>query len=915
VNHDLEKRPEPLNSAEAATPYAQLFEVSPFPAVVSRLDDHTVLAINARTSEIIGIPQRDAVGVSVSDYYVDPAERVQLAERLRRDGRADGLRLRIRRQTGEPFWVLASASLVTWNGVPAVLTVFHDISDQVTAEESLKASERRLVAQSDALTTLTERYTDPDDPFDDRLRSILEIAGHALQVERLSMWRFDGERATIRCAGLYRRTGDAYQSGAILRRRDTPDYFEALERERVIAADDARTDPRTREFLHGYLVPHDIGAMLDVPLRHDNATVGVLCAEHVGQARTWTVDERNFAVSVANLIVVAIAEEERRNALARLAESEARARLIVDTAHDAFIGIDSSGAITAWNAQAEATFGWAREEALGRNLADTIIPAAFRDAHNSGMRRFHETGEAPVVNQRLELTALHRSGREFPIELTITSPMKVDNGYFFGAFLRDISDRRERDAELRRAKESAEAATRAKSEFLASMSHELRTPLNGVLGYAQLLQRDRSLDATQQEALDAIAKCGSQLLDLINDVLDLSKIEAGRLDIEEAPTDLAKLVNDIRYVVAQAAEQKGLRLTMSLAADVPPLVVLDGPHLRQVLLNLLGNAIKFTSAGDVRLVVGLTAEGRLRFDVTDTGTGIEPEALTEIFGAFAQTKAGAAAGGTGLGLAICQHLITRMGGELKVDSLLGEGSRFWFTLPLVEGRHAARPGHRDIEAEAPPLDARLAPDETLTALVADDSTANRRILASLLESAGARVVTAAGGLEAIDLARAHRPDIVFMDLKMHDLDGLEATRRLARDPATAAIPVIAVTASAFGNVRQTSREAGCVDYLSKPIRARLLFAMLQTHLGVRFVSGSDPRLPRNPRQIELDRRVDVATRLRSAVAIGDVSGIQELARHLMEGDTAEVAVGERISRLAMNFDFDGLGKLADSLQA
>jgi signal transduction histidine kinase len=193
-------------------------------------------------------------------------------------------------------------------------------------------------------------------------------------------------------------------------------------------------------------------------------------------------------------------------------------------------------------------------------MAETIVPPAFREAHISGMRRFHETGEAPVVNQRLELTALHRSGREFPIELTISSPMRVESGFFFGAFLRDISDRRQRDAELRRAKESAEAATRAKSEFLANMSHELRTPLNGMLGYTQLLQRDRALNAVQHEALEAISKCGSQLLDLINDVLDLSKIEAGRVDIEEEPTDLTKLITDLKYVVAEAANRKGLHL-------------------------------------------------------------------------------------------------------------------------------------------------------------------------------------------------------------------------------------------------------------------------------------------------------------------------------------------------------------------
>jgi PAS domain S-box-containing protein len=893
--------------------YSHLFDVSPFPAVVSRLADHAVLAVNARTSEVIGIPPRDAVGRAVTDFYVDPSERVELADRLRRDGRADDLRLQIRRANGEPFWVLASFRLITWQSEPAVLTVFHDISDQLAAEASLKASERRLVAQSDTLTSLTARYTTPSEGFDDRLRSILELSADALHVERLSMWRFDETHASIECRGLYRLSGNQYESGSVLNRDAAPAYFQALERERVIAAHDAHSDPRTREFLDAYLIPNGIGAMLDVPLRHHNSTVGVLCAEHIGTAREWTVDEQNFAISVANLIVVAIAEEQRRSALARFAESEARARLIVDTAHDAFIGIDSTGHIADWNAQAEKTFGWTRDEVLGRNLAETIIPPAFREAHTAGMRRFHETGEAAVLNQRLELTALDRSGREFPIELTITSPMDVENGFFFGAFLRDISARRERDAELRRAKESAEAATRAKSEFLANMSHELRTPLNGVLGYAQLLQRDRGLGAPQREAVEAIARCGSQLLDLINDVLDLSKIEAGRLDIEETPTDVTKLLADLRYVVAETAERKGLHLIMEIGANVPRSVVLDGRHLRQALLNLLGNAIKFTVQGEVRVIITRADDGRLGFAVSDTGPGIEPDALTDIFAAFSQTKAGAAAGGTGLGLAICHHLITRMGGDLKVESTLGEGSRFWFTLPLVPGREAGPAGQHDADATLPPLDARLAPGQALTALVVDDSTANRRILAGLLESAGISVVTATGGLEAIEFARAYRPGIVFMDLKMNDLDGLEATRRLRRDPATAAIPVIAVTASALGDIRQTARDAGCVDYLSKPIRAQLVFAVLQTHVGMRFVSESDhpARLDSGP--IDVDRRVVVAARLRSAVALGDVSDIQELARRLLAGDAAEVAVGERISRLATNFDFSGLSELADSL--
>jgi CheY-like chemotaxis protein len=254
-----------------------------------------------------------------------------------------------------------------------------------------------------------------------------------------------------------------------------------------------------------------------------------------------------------------------------------------------------------------------------------------------------------------------------------------------------------------------------------------------------------------------------------------------------------------------------------------------------------------------------------------------------------------------------------MGGRLQVESTLGAGSRFWFSLPLVEGREGLRGGRPDLEAGVPALDARLAPGERVTALVVDDSTANRRILAGLLESAGVEVITAAGGLEAIELARTHRPDIVFMDLRMDDLDGLEATRRLGRDPDTAAIPVVAVTASAFGNVRPSARAAGCVDYLSKPVRAPLLFGMLQTHLGVRLVSAGEQAAARDARLSGIEHRVELVSRLRSAVALGDVSEIQAIVQDLMRGSPAEAAMGERIGRLAMNFDFEGLNELADSL--
>jgi PAS domain S-box-containing protein len=913
--HDLAGEAPRAPSAGDETLLAQLFDLSPFPAVVSRLADGTVLAVNARTSEMFGVSPTEALGLRVSDYYVDPSQRERLVAQLRQDGRVDNVRIHTRRPSGEPFWALASSRLVTYRGEPAILAVFNDITEQVSAEQALQASERRLAAQSNALTALTSRSTDAPDRFDDRLRGILEVSARTLKVDRLSMWRFNEERDAIRCVGLHRCCTRSYESGAELGRQAAPAYFEALEHERVIAAHDAVEDPRTREFSDSYLKPNDIGAMLDVPLRDHNVTVGVLCAEHVGGPRTWTVDEQNFAISTANLVAVAVADEELRAALARVAESEARARLVVDTAHDAFIGIDAAGRIVSWNTQAERTFGWTYDEAIGHSLTETIIPPSFREAHVRGMRRFLETGEAPVVNQRLELTALNRAGHEFPVEITITSPIRIERGYFFGAFLRDISDRREHENQLRLAKESAEAATRAKSEFLANMSHELRTPLNGVLGYTQLLQRDRNLNSAQRDALDAIAKCGSHLLDLINDILDLSKIEAGVVDMEVAATDLAQLAVDLKYVVGEAARRKGLLLTMSVAEDVPRRVVLDGRHLRQVLLNLVGNAVKFTETGEVRLAIGRAGDDRLAFEVSDTGIGIEPAALTAIFEAFTQTKAGAAAGGTGLGLAISNHLIRKMGDQLKVDSVPGEGSRFYFSLPLVPGSDSSWIGS-EADVASLPLDAKLVAGQNVTALVADDSTVNRRILAALLESAGVRVISAAGGIEALQLAREHRPDVVFMDLKMADLDGLEATRRLRADAATAQIPIIAVTASAFGDTREAAMAAGCADYLTKPVRAELLFSTLQNHLGIQFVEALDQTKPGiEPSLTDIPRRLEVSARLFEAVTIGDVTGLEALAQELVAGLRSEAALGHRIAKLVANFDFDGLRDLAESLGA
>jgi PAS domain S-box-containing protein len=782
-----------------------------------------------------------------------------------------------------------------------------------TSQQELRESERRLADQSQALTELTARQTGVSVTVSDRVRVILETCARTLQAARVSMWRFEDNAATIRCDDLFELSSGRHTSGERLYARDVPAYFAAIGHDRIVAASDAHADPRTREFSAGYLTPHGIGAMLDVPLRQEARPIGVLCVEHIGGARAWTFDEQNFALSLANLVVVALADADRRQAVQNLAESEARARLVLDSAHDAFIGMDSDGRIVSWNAQAEATFGWPRDAIIGRQLSQTIIPHGFRSAHDQGMKRFHETGEAPIVNQRLEVRALHRDGYEFPIEITVTNPVPSGRGYFFGAFIRDISERLRHEDELRTAKETAEAATRAKSEFLANMSHELRTPLNGVIGYAQLLHRDRSLTPSQRDALEAISACGAHLLDLINDVLDLSKIEAGRMDIEATPCDLRQVTIDLRYVIDERAQRKGLLFTTHVAPEVPKRVVVDGRHVRQVLLNLLGNAVKFTPQGEVRLIVSVTDGSQLRFDVTDTGIGIEAENLSAVFQAFRQTRTGAELGGTGLGLTISHRLVRGMGGELKVESTPGRGSRFYFDLPLVEADEPAAVVASDVGSEGL-SDARLATGAHLTVLVADDSSVNRRILASLLESAGARVITAAGGIEAVDLTRAHRPDVVLMDLRMSDLSGFEATRRIAADASTASIPVLAVSASAWAEVRQQARDAGCVDFIPKPVKADVLFAKLQRYTGVRFVTPAAHAEPALPALAPTIHSRDLAARIREAAAIGSVAELDTLAEQLSSSGEGGGALGRRIASLAAAFDYDALLRLAASLE-
>ncbi len=530
---------------------------------------------------------------------------------------------------------------------------------------------------------------------------------------------------------------------------------------------------------------------------------------------------------------------ERKHSKAALEASERQTRQILETANEAFISLDERGRITAWNPQAQKTFGWSHAEALGCELADTIVPDGHREAHRRGIERFLASGEGPVLGEPLELTAMHRDGHEFPIELTI-SALATEDGYSFNAFLRDITERKHAERELGLARDQAVDASRMKSEFLANMSHEIRTPLSGVIGMTDLLL-DTDLTAEQAEYAGIARSSGEALLALINDVLDFSKVEAGKLELEQADFELIEQVENAGAMLAVKAHEKGLELIVDVNENVPKCVRGDAARLQQVLVNLVSNAIKFTTEGDV--VVRVRCEGAtagaatVRFEVSDNGIGIDPERIDALFDSFSQADPSTTRryGGTGLGLAISKQLVELMGGEIGARSQEA-GSTFWFAVPLHAGRG-------DGSARRPT--AQLA---GLRLLVVDDNETNRSILERQVRAWGMQCETAAGGQEALQLlvaaADSGRPyGLCLLDFNMPEMDGIQLTRAIDAAPKLRAVRRILLSSS--GGQRGEGEAAGVHGNLTKPVRQSRLFDEIATVMGAAGAGRPSPTPPPN----------------------------------------------------------------------
>jgi len=525
-------------------------------------------------------------------------------------------------------------------------------------------------------------------------------------------------------------------------------------------------------------------------------------------------------VLLGGLVLMARSQRQRREAERSLLEREEATRGILEAAADAFVSIDLGGVVRTWSAQSQALFGWTSEQACGTSLGELIVPPALRGRHAAGLLRLVTTGTPTILGQRTQLTALHRDGHEFPVELVIWQS-EAGGTVSFNAFVHDISDRKRHEAQLATARDEALEASRAKSDFLAVMSHELRTPMNGVMGMTSLLL-GTTLSPQQRDYAETVRTSADSLLGLLNDVLDLSKVEADMLELEVLDFDLHPVVRDVVHLMDAGAQEKGIALTADIDDDVRLALCGDPARLRQVLLNLVGNAVKFTETGSVRLrVLAGSPRGAdtdtdllLRFEVTDTGIGIAPQACDRLFEAFSQADASTTRnyGGTGLGLAISKSLVALFGGKIGVDSEVGVGSTFWFTAHFLAGAPSVAEAAQTYVPKPPPATPGLV-------LVVDDNATNQKIAVRMLETLGHRADVAASGVEAVRACAQVPYDLVLMDCRMPFMDGYEATVTIrAAEKGGRRTPIVAMTASAMAADRQRCLDVGMDDYLSKPVR-------------------------------------------------------------------------------------------------
>ena len=573
-------------------------------------------------------------------------------------------------------------------------------------------------------------------------------------------------------------------------------------------------------------------SVLCLPVLRQSVLIGVLYLENNLATHAFTPDRLKVlellasqaAISLENAqLFTALQQEnsERKRAEEAARDSNARIRRLVESNIIGVFFWNLSGRIADANDAFLEMTGYSRQDLSAGEVQWTrLTPPEYAAADAHAIEELEQRGSLTPYEKEF----IRKDGSRI---LVLLGAALFGGSQEHGvAFVLDLTERKRAEAE-REARRAAEAANRAKSAFLANMSHELRTPLNGILGYAQILARDPALGEQQLAGVNVIQHSGEHLLTLINDILDLAKIEAGKMELSLAGFQLAKFVQILVEIVGVKAAQKGLDFVCDMAPDLPQWIRADEKRLRQVLLNLLSNAVKFTDRGQVVLRVRSSPPDRLRFEVQDSGVGIAAHQLESIFQPFEQAgDVQRRLGGTGLGLPISRQYVRLMGGDIQVESRLGQGSTFWFELQM-----------QVVQTETAPTAGRIVtgyrgPRKKI--LTVDDVDENRAVVANMLRPLGFEVIEAATGRDGLEMAQRQRPDLILMDIVMPEMGGLEATRYLRQLEVLKEVPIIALSASVSGIDSEKSLMAGANAFLPKPVDLDKLLGQIATWLQLEW---------------------------------------------------------------------------------
>ena len=715
-------------STQNQTLLASIIENIPHMIFVKDAKTLKFVRFNQAGEQLLGYPREKLVGKSDYDFF--PEQQADFFTAMDRKVLEHGRSLDIPEESIETRLKgrrLLHTRKVPINGEDGSPQYLLGISEDITERKHIECVERErahaLEQQQIALCGLAKHDAIYTGNLEEAVRMISETGSRVLGVERASIWTFNEQGTALELLDLYERTPNRHTTGFTLAAQDYPSYFQAIvHEEHAITAHDAHTDVRTKEFSQSYLIPLGIGAMLDAPVRRRGRVIGVLCLEHVGGSRSWTMEEVYFSSSLATCMALALEAHQR----------------------------------------------WEAEQAL-------------------------------VL-----------------------------------------------------AKEVAEVANRAKSEFLASVSHEIRTPMNAIIGMADLLW-ETDLTPDQRKYLRIFRRAGGNLLSLINDILDLSKVEVGHLELESTDFDLSDLVEKAIEILAMRANEKGLELACHLSPDVPRAVIGDPNRLHQILINLISNAIKFTDSGSVTVRVTqdpeLPTPGAIRFSVSDTGIGIPSGKLAAIFESFTQAHASMTRkyGGTGLGLTISRQLAELMSGRIWVESTFGEGSTFHCCVQLA------------VQSNPTPLQENVPVKlQGIRTLVVDDHATNRLILRETLSALGAEVTDTASGREAIDEWRRATTSsqpyrLVLLDCRMPEMDGFQVVEEIRQASPSQDLTIVMLASHHWADDIARTYDMGLGGYLIKPIRRSDLLQTISIALdrskGIQHTPGPAHPVPAPPTEV------------------------------------------------------------------